>query len=46
MQHSGVSLPHISNVPEKRFRVCRNEDEIFELPEDSNKIVKRIAVDW
>ena len=34
-----------SNVPEKRFRVCLNEDEIFELPEDSNKIFKRNVVD-
>ena len=30
-------------MPEKRFRVCLNEDEIFELPEDSNKIFKRNA---
>ena len=32
-------------MPEKRFRVCLNEDEIFELPEDSNKIFKRNVVD-
>ena len=32
-------------MPEKRFRVCFNEDEIFELPEDSNKIFKRNVVD-
>ena len=35
-----------SNVPEKRFQVCLNEDEIFELPEDTNKIFKRRVVDW
>ena len=29
-----------SNVLEKRFRVCLNEDEISELPEHSNKIFK------
>ena len=50
-----MRLPHIktfpgvifsiSNVPEKCFRVCLNEDEIFELPEDSNKILKRNVVD-
>ena len=34
-----------SNVQQKRFRVCLNEDEIFELPEDSNKIFKRNIVD-
>ena len=33
------------NVPEKRFRVCLNEDEIFELPEDSKQIFKRNVVD-
>ena len=32
-----------SNVQEKLFRLCLNEDEIFELPEDSNKIFKRNA---
>ena len=35
-----------SYVLEKRFRVCLNEDKIFELPEDSNKILKRNVVDW
>ena len=34
-----------SNVPEKRFRVCLKEDEIFELPEDSNKVFKQNIVD-
>ena len=32
-------------MPEKRFRVCLNEDEIFELPSDSNKIFKRNVPD-
>ena len=36
---SGVIFAN-SNVSEKRFRVCLNEDEIFELLEDSNKIFK------
>ena len=35
-----------SNVPEKRFWVCLNEDEVFELPEDSNKIFRQNVVDW
>ena len=34
-----------SNVPEKSFRVCLNEDETFELPEDSKQIFKRNVVD-
>ena len=32
-------------TPEKRFRLCLNEDEIFELPEYSKKIFKRNVVD-
>ena len=34
-----------SNVAEKRFRVDLNGDEIFELPENSNKIFKQNVVD-
>ena len=34
-----------SNAPEKLFRVCLKEDEIFELPEYYGKIFKRNVVD-
>ena len=34
-----------SNIPEKRFRLCLAEHEIYELPEDSKKIFKRDMVD-
>ena len=34
-----------SNIPEKRFRLCLAEHEIYELPEDSKKIFKRDVVD-
>ena len=40
----GVTFAN-SNVLEKCFRLCFNEDEIFELPEDSKKIIKRNAAD-
>ena len=40
----GVTFAN-SNVLEKCFRLCFNEDEIFELPEDSKKIIKRNAID-
>ena len=41
---SGVIFGN-SNGPGKHFRVCLYEDEIFELPENSNKIYKRNVVD-
>ena len=33
------------NVPEKHFQVLLNEDKIFELTEDPNKIFKQNVVD-
>ena len=29
-----------SNIPEKRFQLCSDENEISELPENSKKIIK------
>ena len=40
----GVILAQ-SNVPERFFQVCLNEDEVFELPEESNNIFKRNVVE-
>ena len=34
-----------SNVPEKRYRICRDEKDISELPEDSTGIFKRNMTD-
>ena len=34
-----------SNVPEKRYRICRDEKDISELPEDSTDIFKRNMID-
>ena len=34
-----------SNLPEKRYRVCRSEEQILELPEDSNDLFKRNMLD-
>ena len=34
-----------SNVPEKRYRICRGEKNISELPEDSTDIFKRNMTD-
>ena len=34
-----------SNLPEKRFRICRSKEEIDELPEDSTDIFKRNMID-
>ena len=34
-----------SNIPEKRFRVCLNEEEISELPENSQAIFRRNMLD-
>ena len=31
-----------SNVPEKRYRICREENEISQLPENSRDIFKKI----
>ena len=34
-----------SNLPEKRYRICRDEKDISELPEDSKDILKRNMID-
>ena len=34
-----------SNLPEKRYRICRDEKDISELPEDSKDIFKRNMID-
>ena len=34
-----------SNLPEDRYRICRNEDQIKEMPEDSTDIFKRNMLD-
>ena len=34
-----------SNLPEKRYRICRTEDEILSMPPDSNEIFKRNMLD-
>ena len=34
-----------SNLPERRYRVCRSEEEIVNLPEDSSDIFKRNMID-
>ena len=34
-----------SNIPEKRYRICRNEDEIAGMPSDSTDIFKRNMLD-
>ena len=34
-----------SKVPEKRYRICRDEKNISELPEDSTDIFKRNMTD-
>ena len=34
-----------SNLPEKRYRICRDEKDISELPEDSGDIFKRNMID-
>jgi len=34
-----------SNIPEKRYRVCRAEEEIANLPPDSTDIFKRNMLD-
>ena len=34
-----------SNLPEKRYRICRDEKDISELPEDSTNIFKRNMID-
>ena len=34
-----------SNLPEKRYRICRDEKDISELPEDSTGIFKRNMTD-
>ena len=34
-----------TNMPEKRFRVCRMEEELGELPEDSTDVFKRNMLD-
>ena len=34
-----------SNVPEKRYRICRDEKDISELPQDSTDIFKRNITD-
>ena len=34
-----------SNLPENRYRICRNKKDISELPEDSTGIFKRNMID-
>jgi len=34
-----------SNLPEKRFRVCKSKEELSELPEDSTDVFKRNNLD-
>ena len=34
-----------SNLPEDRYRICRNEEEIKEMPEDSTDVFKRNMLD-
>ena len=34
-----------TNLPEKRFRMCRTEEELSELPEDSTDVFKRNMID-
>ena len=34
-----------TNLPEKRFRICRTEEELSELPEDSPDVFKRNMLD-
>ena len=40
----GLIFPN-SNVPEKRFRICLNQDELSELPADSKNTFKQDMVD-
>jgi len=40
----GVTFAN-TNIPEKRFRICLNEDELNELPEDSTAIYKQNMLD-
>ena len=42
---SGVIFAN-SNVPEKRFHILLNENEIMGLPEDSKDIFKQNMIDW
>ena len=41
---SGVIFAN-SNIPEKRYRICREEKDISQLPEDSRDIFKRNMID-
>ena len=34
-----------SNVPEKRYRICLNEEEIAQLPEESTDVFKKNMID-
>ena len=34
-----------SNLPEKRYRVCRTQEEVLNMPEDSTNIFKRNMLD-
>ena len=34
-----------TNLPESRFRICKSEDELEELPEESEEIFKRNMLD-